>query len=138
MKRSIFTIAICIVLVFTGYLFATVTEKLEVAWDKKGPIHAISQSSHIDARVLAADTAESHTVPDDADYVVFAAQDGSGDACSFYADFSGTAAEPAADITDGSGSELNPSVRSIAGVTTISLLAPETCLVTMSFYQGSF
>ena len=139
MKRSIFTIAICIVLVFSGYLFATVTEKFEIMWDKKGQIDAITTCSHVDARVLAADTAETITVPSGANIVMFGCVDGSGNAVSFYADFSNTAAEPAADITDGSGAELNPYIRYLGSTTTISVLTPAAVgILTAQFYFDSF
>jgi hypothetical protein len=90
---------------------------------------AVPQSDHIDVRVLAASTKEDHTKPTGANYVVFSATD------DFYVKMDGTAAVPAGDVTDGSGSELNPGVRYIADVTTISLIAPRSCTVTMAFYE---
>lgn len=95
----------------------------------------LRQSVYIDNRVLAANTAEAHTVPTDAagvkaNYVVFSAT------CDFYADFASTAVVPSADVTNGSGPELNPTVRFLANdVTTISLISPTACVVTMMFYK---
>lgn len=83
----------------------------------------------VDARVLAVSTAEAHTVPTGALWVVFSSN------CNFYASAVTTAAVPAADVTDGSASELNPAAWRIAGVTTISLIAPTACVVTMAFYK---
>ena len=83
----------------------------------------------IDARVLAANVAESHTLPTGALWVVFSAN------CNFYANPNGTAAVPAADVTDGTGSELNPSAWRIVGQTAISFIAPTTCIVTMAYYK---
>lgn len=137
-KERIFWIVAIISLMFGSIIYAAVTEKLEVAWDRKGPIDAISTCSHVDARVMAADTAETLSVPTGAKYVMFGCVDGSGNAVSFYADFSATAAEPAADITDGSGAELNPYIRAIGAATTISVLCPSTCILTAQYYDDSF
>lgn len=91
--------------------------------------YAIEQSAYIDARVLAANTAEVHTVPSGKKYVVFSSTD------DFFAKMDGAAAIPATDVTDGSASELNPGVRYIVGVATIGLKAPRACTVVMSFYE---
>lgn len=81
-----------------------------------------------DARSLAANTAESHTVPDGATQVVFSGT------TNFYALANGTAAVPG-DVTDGSAAELNPLVWLLDGVATIGLIAPAACVVTMTFYK---
>jgi hypothetical protein len=88
----------------------------------------LTLSDHIDARVLAVSAAESHTIPTGARYVMFSAN---GD---FYANFAGTAAIPTADVTDGTASILNPQLRTIGAATTISLISPAACIVTMEFY----
>jgi len=86
-------------------------------------------ADYVDARVLAANVAESHSIPNGAKYVVFSA-DG-----NFYARFGAAAAVPAADVTDGSASELNPEAREIpGGTTTIGLIATAATVVTLSFY----
>ena len=89
-------------------------------------------SDYIDCRVLAATTAERHTIPSGARYVIFAA-DG-----TFYARFgdsSVTAAIPAADVTDGTGSMINPEAREIpSAVTHISLIASAATVVTLAFF----
>lgn len=98
---------------------------------------ALRQGSYIDARVLAANTAEVHTVPTDtasnkrARYVLFSAD---GD---FYMKMGGAAAVPAADVTDGTASEANPVLREIpSDVTTIGLIAGAARVVTMQFFIG--
>lgn len=89
-------------------------------------------SDYVDCRVLAAATAERHTVPSGARYVSFSA-DG-----TFYAKFgnsSVTAAVPATDVTDGTGSVINPEVREIpSAVTHISLIASAATVVSLSFF----
>lgn len=86
--------------------------------------------TYVDARVLAANVAETHTVPTGAGWVLFAAN------CNFYAKTGASAAVPAADVTDGSASELNPAAWQLPGGTTqITLIAPTACVVTMAFYN---
>lgn len=86
-------------------------------------------SDTVDARVLAAGVAESHTVPAGAMRVLFS---GTAD---FYVKFNGTAAVPAADVTNGTGSILNPTLRGLSGVGTIGVISPVACVVTMEFYS---
>lgn len=89
----------------------------------------IEQSNWIDARVLIASAPVSHVVPEGAKFVLF---DGTGD---YWVKMDGTAIITVADILDGSGSEINPLARIVKGATTIGLVADETVIVTMAFYQ---
>lgn len=138
MDRFFKMAGIMAVIFFVAFV-AIAAQKLEVAWDKRGPIDVIPSSDYVHARVMAASTAESITVPTGYNYVIFGCEDGSGNATSFYADFHGTtAAQPSADITDGTGPELNPYARYLGGITTISVICPAACIVTAAFYQDSF
>ena len=92
---------------------------------------ARSAPGYIDARALAAGVAESHTVPAGAKFVIFGSD---GD---FYARPNGTAAAPGADVTDGSGSELNPVIWDLKGVTSIGLVATAVRVVTLTFYADA-
>lgn len=86
--------------------------------------------TYSDARVLAANTNEDHTVPTGSRWVVFSAN------CSeWYAKRGGTATVPAADVTDGTASSMNPSGFDINGVSTIGLKAPAACTITLDFYK---
>lgn len=89
----------------------------------------MGRSQHVDARKLAASTPEVHTVPTGAVFVNFSAD---GD---FYANFGAAAAVPAADVTDGSASVLNPGLRALDGAATIGLVASAECIVTMEFFK---
>lgn len=80
------------------------------------------------SRQLAASVAESITVPSGARFVLFSAT------ADFYANYGATATVPA-DNTTGTASELNPSVRDIRGVTTISVISAGTPIVTAVFYS---
>lgn len=86
--------------------------------------------TYIDARVLAANTNETHTVPTGAKYVVFAAN-----CAAFYAKQGGAAAVPAADVTDGTGSALNPAGFGIDGVASIGLISPTACTISLWFFK---
>ncbi len=92
---------------------------------------ARSAPGYIDARALAANTAESHTVPAGAKFVIFGSD---GD---FYARPNGAASVPGSDVTDGSGSELNPVIWDLTGVTSIGLVASAVRVVTLTFYGDS-
>ncbi len=84
----------------------------------------------IDAVVLATPgTAVSYTVPADTRWLVFSATE------DFYSNPNGTAVEPSANITDGSGSELNPVGCVVKGGETISFVASAVCKITISVYK---
>jgi len=85
---------------------------------------------YVNTRVLAASTVETAAIPTGARYVIFSA---SGD---FYARPDAAAAIPAADVTDGTASELNPAMWDLSGVTDIRLIAGAATVVTLSFYSG--
>jgi hypothetical protein len=101
--------------------------------------YALVPSDKTDARVLAAGVGEIETVPTYTDstgatryanYVVFSST------CDLFAKMNNTASIPASDITDGTASELNPTVRYLGGaVTTIGLKSATPCTVTLMFYR---
>lgn len=95
----------------------------------KYPLTPIPQSDTINARVLAAGVAEVETVPTGAKCVLLS---GTGD---FYARHNTAAAVPAADVTDGSASELNPSAHIVEAADTIGIIAPANCVVTLAYYK---
>lgn len=67
--------------------------------------------------------------PTEAEVVVFSATG------NFYVNFAGdTAAAPAAHVTDGTGSVLNPTSRYVRGMSSFSVFAPAGTIVTMAFY----
>lgn len=84
--------------------------------------------TYVNARSLAASTAESFTVPTGATRVIFSAT------CNFYANPTTTATVPG-DVTNGSASFLNPNGWGVRDVTTISVIAPTTCVVTAAFFR---
>lgn len=98
---------------------------------------ALMAPQYVDHRLLVtAGTAETVTVPANGDIVVFQLQDDEG---IFYARWDGSAAAvPSGDIADGTGAEINPSVRFIpnSASTSFSIVSPiANTLVIMSFYS---
>lgn len=103
---------------------------LEVFPDPNGHnIFALPAPDYVDVRVLAGGSPESHTVPNGARFVIFSADN------DFYCRPNGTASVPSLDIVDGSGSFLNPTILSVEGVSTLGLISPNACNVTMAFYR---
>lgn len=91
-------------------------------------------ADYVDARVLAANTAERHTIPAGANFVNFS---GDGDFWAKFGDNTVTAAIPSGDVTDGSAPMLNPGTRRIPkGVTSISLIAGAARNVTLEFWSA--
>lgn len=93
----------------------------------------LPDSENVLARVLAASTAESITVPDNAKFCTITANG------EFYFNTQGTAAVPSADVTDGSASRVvgsgNPVVHILVeDVTTISVIASAARIVTATFW----
>ena len=92
---------------------------------------ALRPSDYVLSRSLAASTAESFTVPTSprARFVLFSSN------VDFYANWTTTATVPG-DVTDGSASELNPSMRFIPNdCTAISVISPDAGVVTASFWR---
>lgn len=105
---------------------------IEIVYSGMGAF-ALRQSNWIDARVLAASTAETFQAPALARFVLFSAN---GDFYAKLAPESTAAAIPAADVTDGTAAELNPVMRAINELEYISLIAPAATVVTMQFYRS--
>ena len=99
--------------------------------DPDGIRHTFSPRapSYIDARFLAATTNEAHTIPTGARIVVFSAE------ADFWARPDATAAIPSADVTDGSGSQLNPANWNIEANTTINVISATAQTVCLTFYS---
>ena len=87
----------------------------------------------VDARVLAANTAESHTVPTGAKYVLVTV---TGNA---WVNVGGTAAVAAADVTNGTGSVMVvntlPRMFALNGATAVGVIAPDIQTVCLEFYS---
>ena len=89
---------------------------------------SIPVSTDINGALLAANIAESITIPSGSRFALFNAT------ADFYARYNGTAAV-ISDITNGAGSELNPTLRTLVSGDTISVISGETCYITVAFYD---
>ena len=103
--------------------------KIELDGYHSSATQAIPQSNYIDARVLAADTAESPEVPAKAKIVLFSSTG------NFYLNTRAAAVIPSGDIIDGSAPELNPIARTVSPGDTLSVIAPAACIVILAYYS---
>jgi hypothetical protein len=132
MKRILAILLTMAVLAFFAYGQVSATPSvsyLQAIIQQGSALLGLNVPTWVDTRVLAANTEETHTIPSGAKYVLFSAT------TTFYAAYGATAAVPAADITNGSGSERNPVLRNITGFSTIHLISPTACVITLSFYK---
>jgi len=86
-------------------------------------------SGYDDAVVLAAGVAQTYTIPTGAKSLLFSATD------DFYVqEKGGAAAVPVATTATGAAPILNPVIRTVGALTTISLISPRACIVIISSY----
>ena len=93
------------------------------------PLAGLNFPDHIDNMVLAADTAEDYTIPTGARIVNLTAD------ADFWARPDATAAIPTTEVADGTGSVLNPGMRSVAGVTKISFKSSVACKISIEVFS---
>mgnify|MGYP001573024917 CR=1 FL=1 len=94
----------------------------------------VQKQSYIDIRVLAADTAEVHTIPAGATKVIVSAT------TNTWLNIGAAGAIPAADVTDGTGSILiqgaiPPRIFNLGAATTIGLRSAAISIVCLEFYS---
>ncbi len=127
-KTTIFITALAIVLfAVTAFALDSLIIRRN---DRNDQTFAIKQG-HINTFVLTANTAKSisaHVAG--ARYAIFAAT------ADIWVTISGSAAIPTTtQITDGTGAELNPSIRFIEGATYISIISEYAAKVSVMFYK---
>ena len=97
---------------------------------------ALAAPTYIDWRVLGtAGTAETVTVPSGAAIVIFTPL---YEDTVFFARYDGSAATTpsTSDVSDGTGSEVNPLIRDIRNLATFSLVSPQAgATIIMAFYS---
>jgi len=84
-------------------------------------------ASHVDAMVVT--TTEDYTVPAECNKIILSAD---GD---FYAKKGGTAAIPGTEVSDGSGSELNPVCLQVSPGDVIGFIASVSTVITISCFK---
>ena len=90
--------------------------------------YAIKQG-YINTYELTADTNKTITVPTGAKFAIFCSN------ADIWVRIGGTAAIPSGDTTDGTGSELNPSIRYLDTATTIGIISASAAKVSIMFYK---
>jgi hypothetical protein len=102
----------------------------QLAYDANRKPHGqiVAPSKHVDAYLLSG-TAKAITIPTGAKFAMFSCAD------NFYINFAGTAVIPVGDVTNGSASELNPTVRNVDGYTSFSAIASSSCILTVAYYK---
>lgn len=91
---------------------------------------ALGVPTFVNASVLGIATAETVTVATDCNIIVFSAN------ADFYVRWDGgTAAVPSGDVTDGTASELNPTVRRMTKGGSFSIISPAATIVTYALYR---
>jgi hypothetical protein len=87
------------------------------------------EQGYINSYLLVASTNKAITVPTDAKFVIFSSTD------DIWVRVGGTAVVPSGDTTDGTASELNPSVRYLGSDTTIGIISESAAKVSLMFYK---
>lgn len=103
-------------------------------------LFSIPAKAHRHHRLLAANTAETFSVPASANAallatdVVFSSTADIYVAYTLTGDSDNTAVVPVSDVTDGTGMDLNPTTRNLLGVTKISVISESACKVSLTFF----
>ena len=90
--------------------------------------YAIKQG-YINTYELTANTNKTITVPTGAKFALFCAN------ADIWVRVGGTASIPSGDTTDGTGSELNPSIRYLGTATTIGVISTSAAKLSIMFYK---
>lgn len=84
---------------------------------------------HVDNYVLVADAHKTISVPNGAVWATF------NSTADVWIRIGGTAEVPAGDVTDGTGSELNPGTRFVEGASTIGAISADGAKLSVSFHR---
>ena len=93
------------------------------------PLQGLLYDQWVDALVLSANTAQTYTIPAGTDYLLFS---GTG---IFYVSYTGTAVIPSGNVLTGLAPALDPVLRAVTGLTSISVIAPASTIVTISAFR---
>lgn len=97
----------------------------EVAGDQTFAI----KKGYLNNYVLTPGTNKAVTVPTGAKYAMFSADS------DIWVNIGGTAAVPTGDVTDGTGSALNPATRRVESGSTIGMISAYAAKVSIAFYE---
>ena len=92
-------------------------------------VNSAIKQGYVNNYLLVANEHKSTTVPTGAKFSIFCAN------ADIWIRVGGTAEVPSKDITDGTGSELNPSIRYLDTATTIGIISESAAKVMIMFYK---
>jgi len=127
MRKFILASVLALMCVVPSIAFAL--EPLKFFRSQAGDQTFAVKQGYVNNYVLVADTNTAVTVPTGANYAVFSANS------DIWVNIGGTAAIPSADVTNGTGSELNPAVRRVESGQTIGVICHYAALVSITFYK---
>ena len=127
MKKLITLFAVLAIVAMAGQVLAL--DSFRIYRNYSGDQTFAVPQGYVNNYVLTASTNKAVTIPTGARYAVFAAS------ADIWVNVGGTAAIPSGDVTDGTGSELNPVVRWIEGETTIGVISAYAAKVSIAFYE---
>ena len=132
MKRLIISLTVLGILAGAGSAGATTPalQNFQIIKDRSNFAGTLTLQACTYATAEAVTTgAQTITVPTGANFVNFS---GTG---NFYVNFTTTAVVPVSNVSNGSAAILNPGCRSVQGLTSFSIIAPASCVVTMEWYK---
>jgi hypothetical protein len=127
MKKFVGIMIVFAVLMLTMDVFAI--QPLEFFRNRTGDQTYALKAVTVNNYVLIAGTNKAVTVPTGANYAIFAAN------ADIWVKVGGIATVPSEDVTDGSGSELNPVIRKVESGGTIGVISEYAAKVSITFYK---
>jgi len=104
-------------------------EPLKFYRDQAGDQTFAVKTGTVNNYLLVANTNKAVTVPAGANYAIFSAN------ADIWVEMGGAATVPAGDVTDGTGSELNPTIRKVEPGGTIGVISEYAAKVSITFYK---
>lgn len=128
MKKHLFimTVGFIMVLFFAS---AEATEPLKFYRDQAGDQTFAIKTGTVNNYLLVASTNKAVVVPAGCNYAIFAAN------ADIWVEMGSAATIPAGDVTDGTGSELNPTIRKVEPGRTIGIISESAAKVSITFYK---
>jgi len=133
MKKILLIILLIFMSLSGQAMAATVNQLMPITVQSTGgtALIGISRPQWTDAVVLVAGVARTYTIPSGATLILFSASMG----MDFYVNYTTTATIPGASTSNGTSNELNPTLRTLGGAASISLISPTSGVVTVSLYK---
>jgi hypothetical protein len=125
MKRI--CVAVLMVLVFATNVIAL--DSFIIHRNHISDVTGAIKVGYVNTYLLTVSTNKAVTIPTGSRYAIFAAT------ADIWVKMGGAASIPAGDTTDGTGSELNPTIRFVEGQTTLGIISAAAAKVSVAFYK---